>query len=79
VESALDGHFEQLKDSQYKLGIQAIQRGWQKSIKLKGDYVEKSKYVFVRLATFGPTLVHKIMYKYDTCLTLCKSSINKKL
>ena len=41
VESAVNGCFEELGDSHYKEGIQAIEQRWQKCIELKKDCVEK--------------------------------------
>lgn len=41
VESVVDGYFEELDDSHYKQGIEAIEHRWEKCIELKGDYVEK--------------------------------------
>ncbi|EFN89348.1 hypothetical protein EAI_07837, partial [Harpegnathos saltator] len=37
----LDGYFEELDDSHYKQGIEAIEHRWEKCIELKRDYVEK--------------------------------------
>jgi len=41
VESAVNGYFEELDNSHYKQGIEAIEHRWEKCIELKGDYVEK--------------------------------------
>ena len=41
VESAVSGFFEEHNGSHYKLGIEAIEHGWEKCTELRGDYVEK--------------------------------------
>ena len=41
VESAVDGYFEEIDGSHYKQGIETIEHRWEKSIKLKGNYIEK--------------------------------------
>lgn len=41
VKLAVNGYFEDLDQSTYKTGIQALEHRWTKCIALKGDYVEK--------------------------------------
>ena len=37
VESTVNGYFEELDDSHYEQGIEAIEHLWKKCIELKGD------------------------------------------
>ncbi|GFW35022.1 histone-lysine N-methyltransferase SETMAR [Trichonephila clavipes] len=50
VMSAVKGYFEEQVGSYYKKGIELIEHRWEKSIELKGDYVEK--YIFSKLFVF---------------------------
>jgi hypothetical protein len=52
MESALDGNFELLDDSQDKRDIKPIGHRWEKCIEFKGDDLETQRYVFF-LQTLG--------------------------
>lgn len=41
VKQAVNGYFEGLDQSTYKIEVQALEHRWTKCIALKGDYFEK--------------------------------------
>ena len=65
---ALNGYFEQLDESHYKVGITALEHSYGKCISLFGDYMLRNKskkfqkvdVFFIRPETFHPTFVYTI-------------------